>query len=166
MEHNEKLKITVIGVSLLFIIMTSALSLIGLLLAPIILKGVMTYNFQSFLLKNILWIITAGAIIIILTSYAKKLGMQGYSDLIKNTVIRKTAGLLIMLEGLIDLSNTIPASISSITSSTRSAQLMGRNGGEMAARVVTSNILYIAIILLQIFLGVWLIKLYKEKENI
>jgi hypothetical protein len=163
LEHNENFKTTVVGVSLLFVIITSALSLVDLLLAPIIFKGVMTYNFQSFLLKNILWIITAGAIIIVLTSYAKKLGIQYYSDLIKDTVIRKTTGLLIMLEGLIDLSNTIPASISSITSSTRSAQLIGRKGGEMAARVVTSNILYIAIILLQIFLGIWLIKLYKEK---
>jgi hypothetical protein len=163
MEHNENFKTTVVGVSLLFVIITSALSLVDLLLASIIFKGVMTYNFQSFLLKNILWIITAGAIIIVLTSYAKKLGIQYYSDLIKDTVIRKTTGLLIMLEGLIDLSNTIPASISSITSSTRSAQLIGRKGGEMAARVVTSNILYIAIILLQIFLGIWLIKLYKEK---
>lgn len=164
MEDNENLKI-IVGVSILFLIITSALTLVDLLLAPVILMGVMTYNFQSFLLKNILWIITAGTIIIILTSYAKKLGMQHYSDLIKDAVIRKTAGLLIMLEGLIDLSNIIPASISSITSSTRSAQLMGRKGGEMATRVVTSNILYIAIILLQIFLGIWLFRLYKASSK-
>lgn len=162
MEHNEKLKIT-IGVSLLFIIITSAFSLVSRLVAPIVMKGMMAYNLQSFLFKNIIWLIIAAAIIIILTSCTKKLGIQSYSDLIKDTLIRKTTGFLIMLEGLIDLSNLIPTCVSSIISSTQASHLMGANTNGITARIITSDIISIIIILCQIFLGIWLIKLYKEK---
>lgn len=163
MEHNEKLKITV-SVSILFIVFTSAFSLASRLVAPIVMKGMMAYNLQSFLFKNIIWIIIAAAIIIILTSYAKKLGIQSYSDLIKDTLIRKTAGLLIIIEGLIDLSNLIPTCISSIISSTQASHLMRGNANGITARIITSDIISIIIILCQVFLGIWLIKLYKEKD--
>lgn len=165
MEHNENFKTTVVGVSLLFIVFTSAFSLVSRLVAPIVMKGMMAYNLQSFLFKNILWIIIAAAIIITLTSYAKKLEIQSYSDLVKDTLIRKTAGLLIIIGGLIDLSNLIPSCISSIISSTQVSHLMRGNTNGITARIITSDIISIIIILCQVFLGFWLIKLYKEKAS-
>lgn len=161
MEKHEEVK-TILGIALLYTIITSMLSLLSRLTIFITQDGFKNAT-NLFLQRNALWIIVVAGIIIILRMYTKKLNQKFYSDILQNRIIRLITGALIIFEGLINLSSLLPICIMSVKLSIQVSQQVGTSMEEIITKSITSNIISVVIILAQILVGIYLIKFYEKK---
>lgn len=165
MERHEN-PATVMGIALLYTIVTSLFSFLNRLTLFIVPQSGFTSTLNLFFQKNTLWIIVAAAIIIALSVYLKKMNLNFNDDIIKNNRICLISGILIAIEGLINLSSLLPDYISSSRLSIQASQLVTGNMANSPAKyIVISNIISIFIILLQIITGIYLAKFYKESQQ-
>ncbi len=163
METHESYA-TAIGIALLYTIFTSLFSLLNRLTLFMVPQSGFISTLNLFFLKNALWIIVVAAIIILLSSYLKKMNLNFNDHIIKNNKICLISGTLIAIEGLINLSSLLPAYISSSKLSIQTSQLVtGAMTNSPAKYIVISNIISIFIILLQIITGIYLARFYKGK---
>ena len=162
MEKHEHFKLAA-GVATLFITITSIFSLISKLITCMLVSEDLQRALSLFLKNNYLWLIVVVIIIFLLITYLKKYNLNSLPALISNETIRLTAGLLIALEGIIHLSNLISIYFISLKSYNLTKQLMDTITNEVLKKPLISNGISIFIFLCQIFIGIYLVKFYKEK---
>ncbi|WP_411676205.1 hypothetical protein [Caproicibacter sp.] len=163
MEKQERVK-AILGISLLYIIVTSIFSLINKICSILISQNVAGVKIRSFLYGNLLWVMTAAIIIIALILYLKKLN-EGLHSLLENSLIRITAGLLVALEGIIRLSIAIPLYVASIQSAIQTSHMMQQSMQRMLTEVISLDVVSVLIFICQIFAGFYLIKFHKNKTD-
>ena len=165
MEKHEHLKIAY-GTALLFVTVISIFSFLTKLITSMIFSEDL-YSALSLFLKDIpFWLIVTAITIFLLITYLKKFNLKNLQALISNETIRLTAGLLITLEGIINLSNLIPLYYVSIKSYNQTKQLTNSTAIEIFRRPLISNGITIFFILCQVLTGIYLLKFYKNKiEN-
>lgn len=165
MEKQEKIK-TILGIALLYTIITSIFSFINRWLTEIMFsKNSFNIKINLFLQENFLWIIVTAAIIIILNMYIKKLNQGAPFSIIGDSTVRAAAGILVAIDGIITLSSTFPIKIMSIHSYIKSLVFMGQSWQSMFIKHLIEIIISIAFILLQILVGIYLAKFYKSKTS-
>ena len=159
MEKQEKIK-TILGIALLYTIITSILSFIDRLSAIIIDK-----RFNLFLQENALFIVVAVVIIIILFTYLKKLNQGAPFSIIGDSTVRVTAGILVAIDGIITLSRALPNIIMSIKNNIQVSQASGEYGQMILINGSIVTVISVVIILFQILVGIYLAKFYKSKMS-
>jgi hypothetical protein len=164
MEKYEEAKI-VSGIAIVYIITTSVFSFLNKLSLLIIKDDSSNIGFKTFFSSSILWIIVVAGIIIALTIYANKYNQKVCLNILDNTIVRSSAGILISIEGLVNLSSSLPIRISGINSAIQVSQQVGQTVQGIIAQSIVSNTVAIAISICQILFGVYLVKFYKEKIN-
>jgi hypothetical protein len=166
-EKDKIIKETV-GIALFYTIITSIFALPSKLVILINNKGGVIQGITLFLARNGLWVIAVIAIIIILTVYTKKLKLELQSETLESRIIWLIVGVLVVLEGIINLASSLPTYIMSIQASLKSSQMLaGANmqiqSQSMIRATIAINIISSLIILCKIFFGLYLIKRNKEK---
>jgi magnesium-transporting ATPase (P-type) len=165
MEKRGEVK-TILGIALLYTIITSIFSFINRWLTEIMFsKNSFNIKINLFLQENFLWIIVTAAIIIILNMYIKKLNQGEAFSIIGDSTVRAAAGILVAIDGIITLSNSLPLYIIRIHSAIQSSLFMGRNLQNMLSIAITESVISIVAILLQILTGIYLAKFYKSKTS-
>lgn len=164
MEKQERVKV-ILGISLLYIIITSVFSFIVRLCSSIISQNDINVKARYFLQSNLLWMIIVAVIIIALALYLKKLNEGSHYSLLGNSLIRVTAGLLVVLGGIISLSSTVPLYVASIQSAIQSSLMMQQSMPRMVTEVIISNAVSVLVFLCQILVGIFFIRFYKDKTT-
>lgn len=164
MEEHEQIK-NVLGTALMFTIITSVFSLLNKLSTLILTNGGLKKGVNIFIENNILWIIVAAAIILLLIIYIKKLNQVSYLDILQNENIHLSTGVLVALQGLINLSSLLPIYIMSIQTSLKIPYFAGKSIEEMGRKTIIVDVISAAIIFCQILFGIYLAKYYKKKIN-
>lgn len=159
MEKHGEFK-TILGIALLYTIITSILSFISRLSAIIIDK-----RFNLFLQENALFIVVTAVIIIILFTYLKKLNQGTPFNIMNDSTVRVTAGMLVAIDGIITLSRALPNIIMSIKSNIQVSQTSGEYGQMILTKASIVTVISIVIILFQILFGIYLAKFYKSKMS-
>ena len=157
MDKNEQMK-TVLGIALLYTIITGAFSFIT--------KLMFDANLRIFLNRDALWLVTVAVIIIILTTNIKKLNQGIYFNVLNDSTIRIAAGILVILQAIIILSSYLPMWTTGIISTIQSLKMTQQNDLMTLKIELFTDIIQIVIQLCQIFVGVYLLKFYKNKTNI
>lgn len=156
MEKNEQMK-TVLGIALLYTIITGAFSFINRLMFDA--------NLRIFLNRDALWLVTVAVIIFILITNIKKLNQGIYFNVLNDSTTRVAAGILVILEAIIVLSSSLPMWTISMISVIKSSKMVQQNDTMTIIIVLFTNIIQIVILLCQIFVGVYLLKFYKSKTK-
>lgn len=158
----ERQKQNIASIGLLYLLIISVFRFITLLMPYIIIKR--EKAFMSFIEMNGLWIITTIGLIILLTSYYnREKSHSGFINLIKDNTIRKTSGVFIILQGITEISTKLPMNINSIqTYLSNAAMVINAN---VRNQIITANTIELVIILCQILLGFYLLKIYTSIEN-
>lgn len=162
MNEHKEIK-TSLEIALLFIIITSIFSLPSKLSTLILNNGGFKNGIHIFIRHNILWIIVVSITIILLKTYIKKSNKTGYLNLLQNKNVSLTTGILVALQGLINLSNLLPTYIMSIQSSFQLPNSFQSNIKLIREKIIIIDVISIAMILCQIFFGVYLAKYHKRK---
>jgi hypothetical protein len=164
MERHEQIN-TVLGSALLFTVITSIGSLPSRLSTLILTNGRLIGGPNSFVNNNILWIIVVAIIIILLIAYIKKSNETSCLHVLQNENIRLTTGVLVAIDGLVNLSSLLPTYIIIIQSLLKIPHYVGDGMEVLSSKIITVDVITVAIILLQIFFGIYLVKCYKKKIN-
>lgn len=163
MERNEEIK-TIMGIALLYTMITS-ISLLLSRLTIFISQDHLEKTIDLFLQRYALWIIVVIGTIVILNVYSKKLNQKSYSNILENRVVRLTTGVLVSLDGLINLSSLLPLYTMNVKSSIQLSNETRVTIEAMVTKLLMSNLLSLVIILCQIFVGIYLVKYYKKKTK-
>lgn len=162
MERHEQIN-TVLGSALLFTVITSIGSLPSRLSTLILTNGRLIGGPNSFVKSNILWIIVVAIIIILLIAYIKKSNETNCLHVLQNENILLTTGVLVAIDGLINLSSLLPTYITIIQSLLKIPHYVGSGMETLSSKIIMVDIITVAIILLQIFLGIYLVKCNRKK---
>lgn len=160
-EINQASKIT-----LVFAVITSIFTLLGKL-STFVSTGenkVSIEYIEHFFQINIAWLIIVILTILGLCIYIKRADGKFNLIFIHNPMIRLTSGLLIIFEGIINLSNKVSVLLFNIQTFLQTASSFGENSNEIIRVALTSNVIPILTNLLQILFGLYLV-LYKRKNN-
>lgn len=161
MEKRERIK-SILGICLLYIIVTSIFFFINKACSIIIFQGAPDFKIHSFLQGNALWIVAVATIIVVLTLYLKKLNQGTYFSLLGNSFVRVTAGALAMFDGIIHLASTIPLYVTSIQSSIQSSQMVQQNMQRALTGVIITDVISVFLLLCQVFAGIFLIRFHHK----
>ncbi|ERI93406.1 hypothetical protein HMPREF1982_01830 [Clostridiales bacterium oral taxon 876 str. F0540] len=162
MEKHEQINI-VLGSALLFTIITSICSLPSRLSTVILTSGGLIGGINSFIKNNILWLIVVVIIILLLIVYIKKSNDTSYLHLLQNENIRLTTGVLVIIDGLVNLSSILPIYFTTIQSSYKVSHYVSDGMQALTTKILTIDIITVVIILFQICLGISLVKSYKKR---
>lgn len=152
MEKREQVD-TAIGTALLFIAFTSIFSMLNKLVATLLIGGEIGF----FIKLNILWLLVVAAIIVALIGYINKSNEKGYLDILQNENICIITGVLVALEGLVNLSSALPSYIMSI-------QMASTVADSSSGKVVAADVICIIIYLCQILFGSYLARRLINKK--
>ena len=168
MKKQEEIK-TILDIALLYTVITSIFSLLNKLSTLIVPQGTFVERIRLFLQRNTLWIIVVITVIIILSIYIKKSNQKVSTNIADNSIVGLVTGAFVVLEGLFNLSSSLPLNILSVESFIQASQYIdvSLDGSveRMILQAVISNALSVVIILCQIILGIYLIKVYKKRMN-
>lgn len=164
MEKQEQINI-ILGSSLLFIVVKSIASLPGKLSIIFLQNDEIKSAITTFVKVETLWVITVATIIILLYRYIRKSNQITLLDLLANENIRLTTGVLLSIEGVINLAQLLPAHIVNIKTMLKVFGASGDIYSGMITKVIIINIVSVTLVLCQIFLGIYLAKLYKKKRG-
>jgi hypothetical protein len=163
MEKHEQINIA-LGVALLYIIITTIISLPNdFVLFSILPNRIHSSTVNLIIRNNILYIITAPTIIISLIIYLKKSNQRGLLEVLRNENVRLITGILLALQGLVDLSKILLTCINIVKVFLNVVTPTGDNAEVFIKQNVVPYAASLVIILLQIFIGIYLAKRYKRK---
>lgn len=154
---------TILWIALLFTIITSIFSLPNRLSVLIVTNA--GNGLSKFITTNILWIIVVVAIIVVLIVNIKKSEQTSFLMILQNGSIRVGTGILVALQGLINLSSTLPTYIMSIQQLYKIPQSVDANMKKVIMITVIIDVISVVMILCQTFLGFYLANCYKKKIN-
>lgn len=163
MEKNEEIK-TILGIALLYSTITGILSLLNRL-AIFILQGSYGDTIKFFIQKNALWFIVVIGTIFILSLYIRKLTPKFLPYIIQDKVICLVTGILVIIEGLINFSIILPIFIISMQTSIQTLNIMGESINGLISKTIISNGIPLFFYILQMVLGIYIIKFYKGKTR-
>ncbi len=156
MTVNERKIIS--GVVFLYTVIIFVFSLPGRLSVLLVTEGSIKKGLAAFLHSSTLWVIILAVAIFVLNIYVKKYNQHGYFELIENSVIRITSGMLVALDGIVSLSSALPTQISSVHSLLKISYQFERNVQPLVYK-------YIFVSFAQIILGIYLARYYKRKPD-
>jgi|GEM_PF-2203425 len=151
-DNGQYITKTVIGSAYLFTSITTAFALVRAVLLSIIYHDTLNeYFFLRF--------VPLAAILVVLFILNKKQD-QSFVSAFQDNTVRKSTGVLILISGLISLSNEINSVINTIWLT----GFLGRSDFHTAQSIM-SNIICFVIVVIQILLGIYMLKLYKRKTG-
>jgi amino acid transporter len=159
MDKNEVSE-TVSGILLLYLFVTSVFTLLSIF-SNLFLPQI---TFRALILcRYVYWIVLAALIVAALVFYRKKHGQPVGPKLLDNETTCKTAGLLILADGVIGLSTTLPSQIDSVI--TTPQFLWGNYGsdGALGNRYITVSVIIDLFAVCQILLGLFIAKRHGKK---
>lgn len=159
-ELNQALKIL-----LVFAVITSIFRLIQKL-SPVIFVGINSDGLKNFIEVNLIWFIAMFFIIVGLCMYIRKTDGKFNLVFIHNPMIRLTSGLLIIFEGIFNLSFSVPIAFSNIKTFHEFTSEFENTFGASQETLLTSNVIPSLINLLQVLLGLYLVLLKKHNKEI
>jgi hypothetical protein len=157
-QMDKELK-SVISVSLLFTFITASCSFIGRL-GQLFTSAVSIKALEFFFTRNLLWIIAVTAIIAVLIYFSRKLKMDIRADVFENQIVCLVAGILVTIDGVMNISSFIPIfifSIQSLIDTTHTVSLQM----DFIVKNIATNASSLMALLLQIIAGVYFVKRYK-----
>lgn len=159
-ELNQALKIL-----LVFVVITSTFRLMQKL-SQVISVGTIGDGFMHFIEVYLIWFIAMFFIILGICKYIRK--TDGKIDLafIHDPMIRLTSGLLILFEGILNLSISVPVAFSNILTFLQFTSEFENTIGTSRKTLITSNVLPSLINLLQVLLGLYLVLHKKHNKEI
>lgn len=163
MKKNSNVE-NILYISILFIIITSIFSLLRKFVLCVVIKGNLIQKISYFLIQNALWLIVTIVIITVLNKSIRKYNKDNLFNMLEDPSISLTTGILITLDGIINLADLLPQYIVSIISSIKSSYGITKIAGDITKRVIIVDIISIFIILCQVLIGVYYIKLYRKKS--
>lgn len=148
---------SVLGIAYLFTVISAAFSLLARMTA-IFSSGNPQEGLWSFLRGDLLWLIIVLCIILILNrlNHDKK---QGLADTFNNDSIRKTAAILIIIDGLLKLADSY-ANFTKYLGTLRNFETNGIGTDGMMGPVAGS-VVSLVILVIQILVGIYLLRQYK-----
>lgn len=152
-------------ISFLFVVITSIFSLSTRIISCIVIRTSLAKKIELFLFQNVLWILVVTGVIVVLRLFLIRTNHQNIGDILKDPVISLTTGLLVALDGLINLSRVLPEYVTSIMSSTQSARQMGNLAGSIIRRIVIGDAAAVFIILGQVIFGVYFMREYQKNGD-
>ena len=161
MEKQGRLK-TVLGIGLLYVMVTSIFSLINKLCSFVLSQNAAGVKIRYFLQDSFLWAAVVAAILVVLILSLKRLDPGAFHPF-RDPLIRVTAGTLILLDGIIDLAGTVPVYVTSIRSAIQSSQMIQQNVQGMLHEMIVSDAAAVLLILCQIVAGICLIRSRKDE---
>ncbi|KPU45933.1 hypothetical protein OXPF_04010 [Oxobacter pfennigii] len=119
---------------------------------------------KAFLFSNIIMIIAASIITIILRVKIKKSNQIDYFDIKEKEQIHLITGILVVIQGLTNLSYLLPSFITRALGLIKSQPQDVRNI-LMLRNAIIGDSISVIIILCQLFLGIYLVKYIKKKQT-
>lgn len=165
MEKHKEFE-TALAISILYVAITSIFSLLTKVITVFVTGASLGKRIELFLFQNILWIIAVIVVIVTLRLYLRRNHQKNISDILKNPTTRLATGMLVALDGLINLSGLLPVYINSIMSSTQSSRQMGKIAESIIKRIVIGDVASILIILCQVIFGFCLVRPYLMKRQL
>lgn len=162
MEKQDRTK-TILGICLLSVLITGTVSLIQKIGSFFLSSNAAVVKASSFWQEDLLWIAAIAAIIIFLSLLLKKLNGGIRFRLLGDPLIRVTGGLLAILDGILNLSDSVPVYVSSIQNTIQTSQMMGASMHRMATEFIVYDVVSILLFVCQIAVGIYLAKFYREK---
>lgn len=162
MEKQERVK-AILGISLLYIIVTSIFSFINKVCTFMFSQNDFSVKIRSFLQSYALWIVVVVAVIIILSLWLKKLNQGIHFNLLDDLFIRTATGALLIVGGIVSLAGTLPIYATSIQAAIQTSRMIQTDGQRILREVIVSDVISVLAFLCQVFLGIYLIKSHKEK---
>ncbi|MBP1754929.1 MAG: hypothetical protein H6Q59_1327 [Firmicutes bacterium] len=161
-EINQASKI-----ALIFTTITGIFTLLGKLITilPLLDDINSRRNYNNFFKVNSVWLIILLLIIICLCLYIRVFDGEFNLTFICNPMIRITAGLLIIIEGIFGLSTKVPTLIVNIQTFHQAVLMVGDKLDDMISKSLTFDALEILLFLLQTVVGLILV-LYKKKNKV
>lgn len=123
------------------------------------------YDFKNYIEINLSWFLVISIIIIALCIYIGKRDGKFNISFMQNKMIRLTSGLLILFEGIFNLSKSIPVNFSNIITFYPSTIDFEKKFGTSKVGFLISCIAPSLINLLQLLLGLYFV-LYKKNNKV
>lgn len=156
---------TVSGILLLYLFVTNVFALLSifsnLFLPQITFRALILYCY-------VYWIVLAALIVAALIFYRKKHGQPVGPKLLDNETTCKTAGLLILADGVIGLSTTLPGQIYSVITTYQFFRGDLGYPSTLAAqetRYITVSVIIDLFAVCQILLGLFIAKRHGKKDG-
>ena len=160
MEKHEEIKI-IFGVVILYSIVTSTFSMLNRI-KEIIFQGISMESLKAFLLRNGLWIMAVIVVITIISMINKKYNKEFNSGIMRNHIAILIVGILIVLEGLLNLSSILPLYIVNGIQNIKVSQQIKESIGEILINNIVSHVVSVVIVMCQLLLGVYMIEYGKK----
>ncbi|GEM_PF-2943933 len=154
-EINQATKTT-----LVFAVITGIFTLLQKLSALVLIgesNASFKVSMEHFVKVNLLWFIAVVLIILGLYIFIKKTDGIFNLTFLHNPTIRLTVGLLILFEGIINLSNKIPVLILNIQTFRHATSLLGDDKDKIMSGFLTSDSIPIVTNLLLTLLGLYFV---------
>ena len=165
MVKDDQMKI-ILGVSILFFSITNVFSLFNRIVQYFFTVNNLNNNLILFFESNLLWIIFFVLIVtMLIVFYNKKIKTKIYPEIFKNPVITSTTGLLLSLDGLFNISYTLPKIIINIRSVFKPSSMLVDNYSNVVHKILVLDVFDLLMILCQIFIGIYLIAINNEKNT-
>lgn len=162
MGKQERIK-TILGICLLSVLITGIFSLIQKISSFFLNANAVAVKASSFLLDDLPWIAVIAAIIIFLSLLLKKMNGGIRFRLLRDPLIRVTAGMLAILDGILNLSETAPVYVASIQNTIQASHMMGPSMQRFVQEVIVTAAVSVFLSISQILAGLYLAKFYQEK---
>lgn len=148
----------VLGIALFFMAASGAFSFL------MKIAGMISFGFAKHLRLYSLWfIVVAGAAAVLYMLYRRQ--NLGLDELIKNNIIRRATGALVIIDSLIKLSTSIITYICNVISYKSLSPDMGVVIYSSVLKSILNDRAVTAILILQIIFGVYLLRLHKKDND-
>jgi len=159
-ELNQALKIL-----LVFAVITSIFRLLQTLTSVIFVE-IKSDGIKNFIEVYLIWFIAMFFIIVGLCMYIRRTDGKFNLAFLHNPMIRLTSGLLIMFEGVFNLSISIPVAFSNIITFRQFTSAFENTLGTSRETLLISNVIPSLINLIQVLLGLYLVLHKKRNEEL
>jgi hypothetical protein len=154
---------TGLGIAFLFTLISVVFNFLSRL-SEIFTNGNLHNGLILFCWRSSLWVVISAGAIIVLYMFNKK-SDQSISAMLDDTTIRRTAGILVVIDGLIKLAGLLPIEFMSIKSAMELPKQSGLDVHRILVNSVISDAISLIIIAIQIIFGVYMLKYYKKRNN-
>jgi hypothetical protein len=161
MDRQERLK-NLVGIVWLYVLITGVFSFLNRMVSYIV-QGISGKSISSFLLMNGLWIVAVLLILFFSGRLYRKLGGRLSAGMAEGHLQLIGVGLLVLINGIISLSNILPTYVISGIQLFQTLPQMDGNGEAIYTRSILAHAVSILLMLCQIFTGVYL--LYRGKKS-
>ena len=154
----------IFGTAFLFVVITSGFSLITRLCSVMLFESI-SRGFQAFLRKDMVWLVIVIGVVSFFVFYFSKKRISVKQHLLSDKLILFSSGILVLMDGILSLSSSVPIRIMSLQSARTVIKQADNIAQSFLIENLLSNIVPIFIMLVQIGLGVIMIVNCKRAEK-